>query len=41
MAERKFITDPFVLVVIFNEYDAVKNILDSGNYNEDVLLTSA
>ena len=38
MAERKFITDPFVLAVIFNEYDAVKNILDSGNYNEDVFL---
>lgn len=38
MAGRKFITDPFVLAVIFNEYDAVKNILDSGNYNEDVFL---
>lgn len=36
MAGRKFITDPFVLAVIFNEYDAVKYMLDSGIYNENV-----
>ena len=36
MSKIKYYTDSMVLAVVFNEYEAVKTLIENGNYDKTV-----